>query len=54
MNLETLCKLGMHAKMLAQKVGHFLAAQWLKAKGVTVQDALAIFGFRFRAIVLAA
>lgn len=52
MNFELLCKLGLHAKELAKKVGHYCAAQWLKAKGVSIRDALAIFGMRYCAIQL--
>lgn len=52
MSFALLCQLGMQARELAKKVGHYCAAQWLKAKGVTMRDALSIFGYKLRNLSL--
>lgn len=46
MNFSEQCKIGMYARDLAKKVGHYNAAQWLRAKGISNRDALAMFGTR--------
>jgi len=43
LTFEKLCELGMKAREIAVKLGHEFAGLFLKAHGVVLREALAIF-----------